>query len=435
MSAWPETAQLKAQATTGDAARSLLQHADFRWFWGSSAITSFGGQVSMLAIPLTAVTLLDATPSQMGLLVGLETAPYALFSLHAGVWIDRARKMPILQVSELLAGLTLALVPVLAWWNALSMPVMYAVAFMLGINFTVAGTASQVMLTQLVGRERLVDALSRFTSTESAAKLTGPGVAGALIHWIGAPFAIALDATTFLISFFMLRRVQYHEDAPESGSDARVWREIAEGWRVVRHNPVLWSLAVSGAVWQLVFQGFQALIMIFAARELHMSPGLIGAAHMIGGVGALAASLAGPRLTKHLGIGPPILMGLMLSAVAWSLLPFVPAPVDADDMLPFAALSSALLVLDFGVTIYIIHYLSLRSAITPDALLGRMTATMRFMTVALAPLGAITAGKLGEAFGLRAAMAACATLAVVLCAMVAWRSSAVRVRVTLPDRI
>jgi MFS family permease len=435
MQAWPDIDELKVEVSPASPARSLLLHRDFRWFWGSTAITNFGGQVSLLAIPLTAVTLLDATPAQMGLMVGLETAPYALFSLHAGVWIDRARKMPILMASEILVGLTLALVPLLAWLGLLSMPILYGVAFALGVNFTIAGTASQVVLTQLVGRDRLVEALSRFTATESAAKLTGPGIAGALIHWIGAPFAVALDALTFWLSFGMLKQLKFREPQPEVNRDARVWPEIVEGWRVVRHNPILWNLAVSGAVWQLVFQGYQALVMIFAARDLHMSAGLIGAAHMIGGMGALAASLAGPHLTRRMGIGPPILLGLVMTSIAWSALPFVPAPASDGDMMPFAMLSTVLLVLDFGITIYVIHYLSLRSAITPDALLGRMTATMRFLTVALAPLGAIFAGSIGEWFGLRTALSISAAVSVLLCMGVAWRSAAVRVNVTLPDRI
>ncbi len=381
----------------------LLRNRDFMHFWTSSALTSFGSQISMLAIPLTAVTLLGATPSQMGVLVALETVPFALFSLHAGVWVDRNRKLPIILFSEIAIGAVLISVPLLAWLNLLSMFFMYCVAFTLGVSFVVTGTAAQVFLTQLVGRGHLIDALARFTGTDSAAKLVGPGAAGSLIHWIGAPFAIAADACAFFVSYFLLRRIRVREEPPPVREDSSMWAEIKEGWCVVRESATLWSLAIGAALWQFLFQGYQALVMIFAARDLGLGAGAIGAAHMVGGIGALLAALSAKRLTRRLGMGPPILIGLGITAMAWLLLAFAPGAQHA-----FATLSGSLFLLDFGITLYVIHYLSLRQAVTPDALLGRMTATMRFLSVATAPVGAVAAGLIGEHYGLRAALAACA---------------------------
>ncbi len=381
----------------------LLQNRNFMQFWTSSALTSFGSQISMLALPLTAVTLLGASPAQMGVMVALETIPFALFSLHAGVWIDRNRKLPILLASQILIGLILLTVPALAWYGRLSMGYLYCVAFTLGLSFVVTGTAAQVFLTQLVGRTHLIDALARFTGTDSAAKLVGPGVAGSLIHWLGAPFAIAFDAFAFFISYFLLRKIRTDETRPALRDDSTMWNEIKEGWQVVRESATLWSLAIGAALWQLLFQGYQALVMIFAARDLGLGAGQIGAAHMIGGIGALLAAVSAKRITRRLGMGPPILIGLGITALAWLVLAVIPGGKSHA----FVTLAGSLALLDFGITLYVIHYLSLRQAVTPDALLGRMTATMRFLSVAAAPLGALLAGQLGEHFGLRTALAAC----------------------------
>lgn len=400
---------------------ALLGNRDFLHFWSASALTSFGGQISMLAIPLTAVTMLHASPTQMGLLVALETMPFALFSLHAGVWIDRTRKMPIILASEILVGLTLLIVPAFAWLGWPSMPVMYCVAFALGASFVITGTALQVFLTQLVGREHLVDAMAKFTATDSAAKLTGPGVAGALIHWVSAPYAILIDALGFFGSYFVLARIRTQESVPPPRTGSTVWAEIREGWRVVRHNATLWSLAIGAAIWNVLFQGYQALVMIFAARDLGLGAGAIGTAHMIGGLGALLAAITAKRMTRRCGMGPPILTGLGVTALAWAVL----AAIPGGENHAFATLAAALFMLDFGITIYIINYLSLRQAITPDALLGRMTATMRFITVAGAPLGVLAAGALGEHLGLRIALALCAASCAMLFAGL-WFLSPVR---------
>lgn len=407
---------------------SLLRHRDFMHFWGASSLTSLGGQISMLALPLTAVSVLDASPTQMGIMVALQTMPFALLSLHAGVWIDRHHKLPIILINEILLACVLAAVPLLTWLDRLSMGWMYGIAFAIGVSFVITGTASQVFITQLVGREHLLDAMSKFTATDSAAKLAGPGIAGSLIHWLGAPYAVAVDALAFLGSFALIRRIRHHEVPIAARSDSTVWAEIREGWQVVRRNATLWSLAIGAALWNLLFQGYQAVIMIFAARTLGLSAGQIGAAHIAGGLGALLAAISAKHLNRRWGLGPPILAGLGVTALAWGVLAVLPA----NHTNPVITLASSLFLLDFGVTLYIIHYLSLRQAITPDALLGRMTATMRFLSVAGAPIGALAAGAIAETAGQRAALAVCAIACAVLFAAL-WAISPVRhVRDTHP---
>ena len=378
--------------------RGLLGHRDFRWMWLSATTTSFGGQITMLALPLTAVTLLDATPSQMGVLVALEAVPFTLFSLHVGVFIDRVKKLPVIMACEAAIGLTLFAVPLAAWLGMLSMTVMYSVGFLLGTAFVVVGTASQVFLTQLAGRDRLIEANSLFVASDSAARLTGPGLAGLLIQWLSAPFAIVADCLGFVASFLFLMRIRLVEAAPAKRPIA-AWQEIREGLALVLGHPILRPLTLASTAWFLLFQGFLALELIFASRELGLSAGQIGAAHMLGGAGALFSAIAARHVTRRFGMGAPILFGIFCSGVAWMLLAAVPRSDHA-----FLLMGASLFFFDFGVTLYWINYASLRQAVTPDSMLGRMTATMRFFTVAAAPLGAYCAGLAGERFGLRATL-------------------------------
>ena len=401
---------------------SLLAHRDFRLMWLSSTVTSFGGQVTMLALPLTAVLLLDATPTQMGTLVALEALPFSLFSLHAGVLIDRLRKRPILVVCEAVICLALLAVPVAAFFDRLSMPLLYAIGFVLGTVFVVAGSAGQVYLTQIAGRDRLIAANSLFIGAESTARLTGPGLAGLLIQSLGAPMAILFDCATFVASLFFLTRMRHVEPRPVVAKDARIGAEIREGLALVLHHPVLRPLTIVSTSWFMVFQGWIALQTLYATRELGLSAGELGAAHMIGGAGALLSSVLARHITRRLGTGLPILIGVACSAVAWLMLALLPRTDDA-----LVTLGAALFVFDFGIMLYWINYASLRQAVTPDRMLGRMTATMRFFTVAAAPIGGLAAGHAAEAFGLRTTFAGMAVLVLAMVGLLALRTGLRRI--------
>src|SRR5690348_12338266 len=177
--------------------RGLWRSRDFRRLWVSLTITSFGAQVTNLALPLTAALLLQATPLQMGILVALETLPFALVSLHAGVLLDRMRKLPLVIVSDVSRGAALLAIPVAAYTDWLSIELLYVVGFFCGVQNVVGGAAYQVLLAQMAGRKRLVEANAKITLGETSSALIGPGFAGLLIHWLTAPFAILFDAVTF----------------------------------------------------------------------------------------------------------------------------------------------------------------------------------------------------------------------------------------------
>src|SRR6266853_771270 len=213
--------------------RGLWLSRDFRRLWASLTITSFGAQITNLALPLTAALLLRASPMQMGILIALETLPFALFSLHAGVLLDRVRKLPVVIASDVGRALALAAIPVFAWFGALSIELLFVVGFLCGVQNVVGGAAYQVLLAQMAGRKRLVEANAKTALGETSAALIAPGIAGGLIQMLTAPFAIVLDAVTFFISALLLRRIEGRNDVPHPGARAGVWREIGEVLKLV----------------------------------------------------------------------------------------------------------------------------------------------------------------------------------------------------------
>ena len=396
----------------------LWRSPDFVKLWGSLTITHFGGQVTFLALPLTAALMLNATPFEVGILTALEALPYPLFGLFAGVLVDRARKLPVIIWADLGRGLALAAVPVCAWFGVLSMPVLYVAGFLVGLGSVIGWPAYQVFMTERVGRENLVEANAKIGISDSAAQLVGPGLAGALIQWLTAPFAILLDAVSFFVSAWMLRGIPpAATDAPKLSGES-VWREIGEGLAAVWHNRTLRALAWSLAAWQMFRHAYVAVVILFAARELGFSAGHVGVLFMLAGVGSLAAAGAVAPLNARYGFGPTMLVALGGTGVAW----LVMGAASGGHMAASLTFGAGLFLLDFAAMTFFINYLTLRQTVTPDRLLGRVTATMICLTVATAPLGGLAGGWSAEHWGLRAAILAAGAGALAMIPLIAWTS-------------
>jgi len=396
----------------------------FLKLWSSLTITHFGGQITFLALPLTAALLLNASPLEVGLLVAMEALPFPLFGLFAGVVIDRFRKLPIIIWADIGRGLALAAVPYCAWLGWLSMPVLYVAGFLVGLGTVLGWPAYQVFMTERVGRERLVEANAKIGISDSAAQLVGPGLAGILIQWLTAPFAILADACAFFVSAALLRGIPpAATDAPKhEGSDVRA--DIVEGLKAIWRNPTLRALAWALAVWQIFRHAFIAIVVLFAVRELGFSAGHVGALFMLAGVGSLAAAGAVAPCNARFGFGPTMLFGMAGTGVAWVVMGLAGgSPWQAS-----ALFGLGLFILDFTAMLFFINYLTLRQAVTPDRLLGRVTATMICLTVATAPLGGVAGGWVAEHWGLRATMLLAGFGALALAPLVAWASPLARMR-------
>src|SRR5262245_60691774 len=257
----------------------LWRLPDFRKLWTSLTITAFGAQITNLALPLTAALLLHATPLQMGILVALETLPFALVSLHTGVLLDRVRKLQVVIIADVSRGVALLVIPIAAWFGTLSIEILYVVGFLCGVQNVVGGAAYQVLLASLAGRKRLVEANAKISLGETGSALVGPGLAGLLIQALTAPFAIVLDAVSFFVSALMLRRVEAPNDVVDGRAKRSVWAEIHEGLLLVWSNRTLLALAIVAGLWQVLHHMQIAVLILFATRDLGLSAGAIGLAY------------------------------------------------------------------------------------------------------------------------------------------------------------
>ena len=400
-------------------AHDLLRDATYRRLWSSILISSFGGQITMLALPLTAAVLLHATPTQMGLLTAMELAPFVLLSLPTGVWLDRVRKLPVYVVGEGFIALALATVP-LAWYLGwLSMLFLYIVAFSIGCVSVTAGTAAQIVLTQVVPRERLVEAHAKNSLASSGAEVAGPGVAGVLIKLVGAPLALLADAALLIGSVLILRGLRVTENRPDTGS-THFWRDLKAGLRFVVEHRMLLSLATAVGMWQLCHQCAMVVQILFATRELGLNEGQVGLCYTGLGLGTIVASTVGNRVSRRLGPGPCLILGVAVCGVGWLQLALAPLGT-------WGVVSFVLMLLCFGVgAVFIfINFLALRQAVTPEPMLGRMTSTMRWLILIPAGPGALLGGYLGEHLGLRYALAFGGVGALLL-ALWAWRHPVLR---------
>ena len=404
----------------------LLRDRVYRRLWLSILISSFGNQVTLLALPLIAALLLDATPTQMGLLTAIETLPFVLFSLPAGVWLDRVRKLPVYIVGELCIALAVTTVPVAWWLGGLTMPWLYAVGFVLGTVATVAGSAAQIVLTQVVPRERLVEAHGRNALASSSAEVAGPGVAGVLIRLVGGPIALLVDGVLLLASAVILRGVRVNEQRPKR-VDAHFWPDLREGLRFVRHQRLLLLLALTVGGWQMCHHAAQVVVVLHATRTLGLSEQAIGLCYAGLGLGTLGASLFGHRVSQRFGPGPSLLIGFTASGVGWLL----PA-IWTEGARGVAALAVMLVLGGIGGVLMFINFLALRQAVTPEPLLGRMTTTMRWLILLPAAPGALLGGWVGEHAGLPAALGVAGILALAMVVGV-WRLSDIRLVRGLPS--
>lgn len=408
----------------------LWRNHDFRTLWLSLTITHFGGQVTFLALPLTAALLLHATPTEMGILTGLSALPYAMFGLFTGVLIDRSHKLPLIIWADVGRGAVLLLIPIATWFNFLSMPILYVASFLVGLGGIVGWAAYQVFMTERIGRVHLVEANSRIALSDSAAQLVGPGIAGALIEWLTAPFAILLDAISFFVSALMLRGIPASQsDHPKQEGSATwksIWGDAKDGLWFIWRNPILRSLAWSLGVWNFIKHAYLAVLILYATRDLALTPGKIGALFMAAGIGFLAASFFCQRLNERFGCGPVMIGGLAATGLAW---------VAIATILPggFAAvlMGLALFAFDFGAMVFFINYLTLRQSIPPDRLLGRVTSTLIFLALALSPIGSVLGGVLGEWLGLRTTIGICGVSCLVL-GVVMWKATPLAQMFTLP---
>ena len=379
----------------------LWLHRDFRNLWAAETISVFGSQFTGLALPLVAVILLDASPFAVSALVVIEFMPFILLAIPAGVWVDRMRRKPILVVADLARALLLGSLPLAYALDALTLAHVYAVGFLVGVCTVFFDVAYQSYLPSLVDRTQLVEGNSKLEISRSTSQLAGPGAAGGIVSALGAPVAILLDTVSFLLSALFLFSIRKPETLPEREEGAArpsMLQDAREGLSFVFRNPYLRAISACTGSSNFFWSMGGALLVVYAVRELDMSPAALGLAFSLGNVGPLLAAFTTNRIFKRIGVGPTILATSMLFGVAML---FVPLASETTAV-PFLVASGALG--GFGAVAYNITQLSFRQAICPERLQGRMNAVIRFLVWGTMPLGALLGGTLGTVVGLHTAL-------------------------------
>jgi MFS family permease len=377
----------------------LWRHPDFLKLWSATTVSQFGTQISQLALPLVALLVLDASAFEVAALGVVEFLPFMLFTLPAGVLVDRLRRRPILIAGDLGRAGLLATIPVAFFADALTLGQLYAVGFLAGVCTVFFDVAYQSYLPALVDRGALIDGNSKLQISYSTAQISGPGFAGILIELFTAPYAVLIDAVSYLGSALFVFGIRTPEESPHSAREgeqkAGIWTELKEGLRFVLGNPNLRAQAGCTATSNFFFTLGFSIIVVFYVRVLGLSPGVIGLVISIGSVGSLVAAFTARRVSDRFGIGPTTIAATFIQGPAFLLIAIAP------ETTPIPFLVAGGLVLGFVIVAYNIVQVSYRQAICPPRLQGRMNSVMRFIVWGTIPIGGLIGGALGTWIGLR----------------------------------
>ncbi len=379
--------------------RSLWRHRDFMKLWSAQTISQFGDEVTQLAIPFVAVLTLEVSPFQLGLLGVFQFLPFILLTIPAGVWVDRMRRKPILIGADIGRAILLTSIPIafLAGW--LTIWQLYVVAFAIGCLEVFFDVAYQSYLPSVVDRDRLVEGNAKLELSVSASNIVGPGIAGFLVELVRAPIAIFFDVLSYLGAVVVLLFIRRPEIPPEphdpaTGPRPTMRQEAAEGLRYVLHHPYLRNIAACTGTLNLFGNLGTAILLLYAVDELGLTAGTIGLIFAVANLGVLFGALTSERFGRWIGVGPTIVWTAFLSS--FSLVAVALAPREA----PVPWIIAGFFIGAATAVIYNVNQVSLRQAITPERMLGRMNATMRFIVWGTIPIGALAGGILGEVIGL-----------------------------------
>jgi MFS family permease len=386
---------------------SLWRHRDFMRLWAGQTVSVFGSQVTQLALPLAAVLTLHATAFQMGLLSAAGMAPWIAFALLVGVWVDRRlRRRWILVTADLGRAAILLSVPVAAAFHVLSLGQLFAVAFAAGCLTLAFNVAWGSYLNVLVPREQLVDGNAKLMGSYATAQIAGPSIAGVLVQAITAPFAILVDAASFLVSALALRSIRSLEPERRLERGRSLRHDLSAGLRYVRDDPLQRAIAGSAATLNFFGAAILAVIVLYAVRELHLSSGLIGLAFAAGAAGALLGTQLAPRLTRRFGAGRTILLATIGFPPALAIVPL--ASPGQPAWLSVAILAVAEAVGGIAVMLFDVNTAALRQAATPEHVYGRVAGAMSFLTQSAKPLGSLFGGSVATVVGLHPTLWICA---------------------------
>ncbi|WP_367127907.1 MFS transporter [Saccharothrix sp. HUAS TT1] len=392
---------------------SLFRQANFRNLWFGQTLSLFAAEITAGVIPLLAALTLNASVLEMGVLSAVSFLPYLVISLFAGVWLDRLPKRPVIVAADLGRGVLLLLVPLAAVLDLLSMPFLLVIAVLIGIGTVIADIGSASFLPSVVGRRDLVDGNGKLEISNNASRMAGEAVGGALVQVLTAPFALLFNTVAYAVSAVFTQRIKVNPDAEpededdeddEEQPDARkpdFWREVGEGLRFVFGNPIVRTLAITALLFNLFTFFIEPVFLIFITRTLGLEPIYIGLILSSSGVGGVVGALISGWVSRRMPLGTLLVVTQWLAGGASLLIPVA-------TLVPKPAAVVLIIVMHFVdavmVIVYNVNQRSYRSAVTPDALQGRMNASIRMIVMGVCPLGALLGGVVGNALSATTAL-------------------------------
>lgn len=391
---------------------SVWRQRNFQVLWSAHTVSEFGTRITFFVIPVLALTTLSASTGQLGLVSAMESLPFLLVGLPAGALLDRWDRRRVMVVADVGRAAAIVVLPVGHLMGVLSVPLLCAVGFAIGLCTVFFDIADQAFLPTVVAREQTPDGNSRLEFSRSAAELAGPSVGGLLLQVVTAPLVLVVNAVSYLVSALLLYLIRIpRAQAQPDAARPTMRSQIAEGLRFVFRHRTLRSLALATGISNLVGLGgaLGAVLTAYALRDLGLSPGELGLALSVGNCGALLGAALSSRLIRLVGLGPVLIAAKSMSGIAVLVLATA-APARA-----VPTLCAATGVMACGITVYNISQVSLRQAITPTGLQGRMNASVRFAIWGTRPVGALAGGYLGSVLGTRLTLWTIAVIGLLSC--------------------
>jgi MFS family permease len=376
----------------------LWRNRDFALFWAGQSIGDLGTAVSAVVLPLIAVTTLDASAFAVGALGAAVWLPWLLIGLPAGAWVDRLPYRPVMVSCDLLRLVLIGSVPVAAAIGSLGLLQLYVVAFGTGVATVFFQVAYQAYLPMLVDRGDLVEGNAKLQGSQSVAAVAGPGLGGLLSQVMRAPYALAVDAVSYLISAVTLLAIRTREAPRTSTEREPLRREVADGARYVLADPLLRVLTIAPAAGNPFFAGVMTLAVLFLVRTVGVQPGVVGILLAAGSLGSIVGAMLARRIAAALGTARAVWLPIAVTAPAALLIPLTE---DGGRLVCFVV---GIFLLEAGVLVYNVTVVAWRQSYVPPHLIGRVVATMRFLLFGTIPLGGLLGGALAGWIGVREAM-------------------------------
>lgn len=376
---------------------SVLRHRNFQYLWAGQTVSAIGDQMTGLALPVLAITMLQASEWQVGMMNAAGMSMFLLIGLPAGAWVDRWIKRRVMIAADFVRMLVLLSVP-LAWWaGILDMTFIIIGAAIISAATVFFDVAYQSVLPIMLPKDQLPKANSALETTKQTSMLIGPAFIGFLLTIIKAPVLMLADAFSYLVSLFAISRIKMDESAIPKKDRGKLRVEIAEGVKFVTKHPIIGRITTSTATFNFFTAGVHTMVPVLVLRNMDVSPALYGLVFTAAAGAGLLGALSAAKIGQRIGQGNTVILALVVSGLATFGFAFAALIGDAS-ALPLVIIAES--VMAFGGLVYNITQVSARQALCPEHLLGRMNASIRFFVWGVMPISALLAGAFSTWFGL-----------------------------------